>query len=81
MKTMKSIAYSSLLCVLASQLRADSVDYVHVRIRSEQTTASSVLKEPKMPADFYQAAHAFDGKVETAWCEGAEGSGIGEWLE
>ena len=40
--------------------------------------ASSFLREKKRA---HPAQQAVDSKIETAWCEGASGSGIGETLE
>lgn len=81
MRSVKSGLGLFFFTLLSLGIFADSVDYVHVRTQTGAATASSVLKEPKMPYDFYQAGNAFDGKVETAWCEGKEDSGIGEWIE
>ncbi|MGC4118010.1 MAG: hypothetical protein QM765_26360 [Myxococcales bacterium] len=43
-------------------------------------TATSILKEQGVPADFYGPDKAFDGVPETAWVEGVKGPGIGEAL-
>lgn len=39
------------------------------------TIASSIL------GDSYKSVNLCDGKAETAWVEGAKGSGIGEWVK
>ena len=44
-----------------------------------KTSASSVRKPDS--GNFYNAENAFDGKMTTAWCEGAAGAGIGESLQ
>lgn len=41
--------------------------------------ASSTLHE--MGAVNYTPENVLDGKGETAWCEGAQGTGVGEWLQ
>lgn len=41
--------------------------------------ASSVLASK--PPGRYRIANLFDGKLETAWVEGAKGDGKGEWVE
>jgi hypothetical protein len=43
-------------------------------------SVSSMLVEKSRPADAYAADKMIDGKKETAWNEGAIGSGIGEWV-
>ncbi len=43
------------------------------------TTSASSVRKPDA-GNFYDAAKAFDGKMETAWCEGVKGAGIGESL-
>jgi Mg-chelatase subunit ChlD len=44
-------------------------------------SASSQLIENNRPSDAYRAAHLADGKDSTCWAEGAEGPGIGEWVQ
>jgi hypothetical protein len=44
-------------------------------------TASSQLYEHNRPADAYKAENVLDGKASTAWAEGVDGPGIGEWLK
>jgi Mg-chelatase subunit ChlD len=44
-------------------------------------TASSQLYEHNRPADAYKAENVLDGKSTTAWAEGVDGPGIGEWLK
>jgi len=43
-----------------------------------QITASSFAQEG---AKQYLPALAIDGDMNTAWCEGAEGDGLNEWIE
>ncbi len=42
-------------------------------------TASSTLRP--QAGNRYDPPLALDGKLETAWCEGARGDGVGEWIE
>lgn len=42
--------------------------------------ASSQLIERNRPADAYKAENLTDGNIATAWAEGADGAGIGEWI-
>jgi hypothetical protein len=42
-------------------------------------TASSTL--PAQSGNRYDPALAVDAKLDTAWCEGAPGDGVGEWIE
>lgn len=42
-------------------------------------TASSTLRP--QAGNRYDPALALDGKLETAWCEGAREDGVGEWIE
>ena len=44
-------------------------------------TVSSQLIENNRPSDAYQARHLVDGKDATCWAEGADGPGIGEWVQ
>lgn len=44
-------------------------------------TASSQLYEHNRPADAYKAENLLDGKSSTAWAEGVDGPGTGEWLK
>lgn len=41
--------------------------------------ASSQLIERNRPSDAYKAENLTDGNIATAWAEGADGAGIGEW--
>lgn len=43
-------------------------------------TASASSMRLAVQANTYYAANAIDGKRSTAWIEGAEGAGIGEWI-
>jgi VWFA-related protein len=42
---------------------------------------SSTLMEKNRPSDAYGAQNMVDGDTATAWNEGAEGDGIGEWAQ
>jgi len=42
---------------------------------------SSQLIERNRPSDAYQAGHIADGKDATCWAEGADGPGLGEWVQ
>jgi hypothetical protein len=44
-----------------------------------QPSASSALPADRLGS--YQAWSAFDGRPEAPWCEGADGSGAGQWLD
>jgi len=44
-------------------------------------SVSSQLIENNRPSDAYRAGHLADGKDSTCWAEGAEGPGIGEWVQ
>ncbi len=44
-------------------------------------TASSQLKSSKAASPTYDPGNVRDGESSTAWCEGAKGTGRGEWLE
>jgi VWFA-related protein len=48
---------------------------------SANITVSSQLIEKNRPSDAYQAAHLTDGKDATCWAEGADGPGVGEWVQ
>jgi VWFA-related protein len=48
---------------------------------SANITVSSQLIEKNRPSDAYQAGHLIDGKDATCWAEGADGGGIGEWVQ
>lgn len=64
---------------IALPILADSApEWGFISVGKPTIKASSVLKEGKKT---YPAKNAIDGKVTTAWCEGAKGSGIGETLE
>ncbi len=43
-------------------------------------TASSSSNRLAVQSNTYYAANAIDGKRSTAWIEGADGPGIGEWI-
>lgn len=51
-----------------------------VSSKFEKVLASSFLIEKGMPKDYYAPKKAFDGNVNTAWVEGVEGDGIGEYI-
>lgn len=42
---------------------------------------SSQLIERNRPSDAYKAENLVDGNTTTAWVEGADGAGIGEWVK
>jgi hypothetical protein len=44
-------------------------------------TVSSQLIERNRPSDAYKAENMTDGNNATAWAEGADGAGIGEWIK
>lgn len=44
-------------------------------------TASSHLVSRSADPEKFSPEKAFDGRADTTWSEGAEGSGIGEWIE
>jgi hypothetical protein len=44
-----------------------------------QPSASSALPADRLGS--YQAWSAVDGRAESPWCEGVDGSGTGQWLE
>ncbi|MCX8009337.1 MAG: hypothetical protein N3A54_06625, partial [Patescibacteria group bacterium] len=46
----------------------------------KKVQASSFLIEKGMPKDYYSPQKAFDGNINTAWVEGVEGDGIGEYI-
>ncbi|MGI8669259.1 MAG: discoidin domain-containing protein [Aridibacter sp.] len=43
-----------------------------------KVSASSTRKSDK--GNLYNPQFAFDGNARTAWCEGAKGAGIGQWI-
>lgn len=49
----------------------------------EEPTLSAMASSTLRPqaGNRYDPALALDGKLETAWCEGAKGDGVGEWIE
>lgn len=49
-------------------------------VYTDEPIASSELIEKGFPRYFYSAKKAVDGKIETAWVEGVEGDGIGEYI-
>jgi hypothetical protein len=84
------------LAVSGSNLFAGTGDYgVWRRPLSEMVTGveddfsevpaniivSSQLIERNRPSDAYKAENMTDGNIATAWAEGAEGAGIGEWIK
>jgi hypothetical protein len=42
---------------------------------------SSQLIERNRPSEAYKAENMADGNIATAWAEGADGAGIGEWIK
>lgn len=64
------------------ELKVRDFGAVKLQYRSAANiTASSQLYEHNRPADAYKAENVIDGKAATAWAEGVEGPGIGEWLK
>jgi hypothetical protein len=52
------------------------------QLRSPSASASSYLKNNwNKFSENYHPNYAFDGDPKTAWVEGAEGDGAGEWIE
>ncbi|MCX8125448.1 MAG: hypothetical protein N3F66_14965 [Spirochaetes bacterium] len=49
-------------------------------VYTDEPIASSELVEKGLPKDFYSAKKAIDGNKDTAWVEGIEGDGIGEYI-
>lgn len=49
--------------------------------RPYDTTASSFLVEAGMPQDAHNPYKVYGGNMNDAWCEGVQGSGIGEWVK
>ena len=43
-------------------------------------TATASSTRPPLAGNTYEAANALDGRLMTAWAEGAEGPGLGEWI-
>lgn len=73
----------SALCFITTVtfLYADTVDiFSHVRLSIPEYISSSKLTEKDKPADYYGPEKAFDRNPDTAWCEGRDGDGIGEYI-
>lgn len=51
-----------------------------ITLAPEDTTASSHLIESGHDTSQYDVHKLWGGNLEDAWCEGAPGSGIGEWV-
>ena len=51
-------------------------EYARISITAQ---ASSTLKPSKVST--YDAANLLDSDASTAWCEGKDGPGVGEWIE
>jgi len=82
---MKAIKYITMFCLLffitlVSANENDMRKIFDSIVYTNEPAASSELVEKGLPKDFYGAKKAFDGKVETAWVEGVEGDGIGEYI-
>jgi F5/8 type C domain len=43
-------------------------------------TATASSTRPTLAGNTYEAANALDGRLMTAWVEGVEGAGLGEWI-
>jgi len=83
---MKTINYKIMFIIILVGMTISHAEQKSLReifdqiIYKDEPYASSELIEKGMPKDFYSAKKAFDGKVETAWVEGVEGDGIGEYI-
>jgi len=81
MSLTKALFPAFIICSLFSILCfADSVDFIHVRLKKSKCSASSSLIEKGKPADYYGPEKAFDGPDATAWCEGKDDAGINEYI-
>ncbi|EMM84155.1 NADase-type glycan-binding domain-containing protein [Leptospira interrogans] len=78
---MKKIIITGLMLFISLYLNADSTTYRFLSINKIKASSSSILIEKSKPKDFYDPIKAMDGKVETAWCEGTEGTGANEYIE
>ncbi|MBM9502258.1 hypothetical protein JWG44_18560 [Leptospira sp. 201903071] len=78
---MKKIILTCLVLFVSMYLNADSTTYHFLSINKIKASSSSILTEKSKPKDFYDTIKAMDGKVETAWCEGKDGSGVNEYIE
>jgi len=45
-----------------------------------KVTATASSTRPPLAGNTYEAANALDGRLMTAWVEGADGPGLGEWI-
>ncbi len=63
--------------------KAPAQDFVSVRGASSylKDTADVYTEEGVIPKAGFGPLSLFDGVRQTAWCEGAKGDGIGEWVE
>ena len=82
-KSFRLKIFTILLIIFASIiLFADEApDWAFTLFDKPVATASSVLVEPGKDKNKYLPAKALDGKKETAWCEGKEDDGVGEFIE
>lgn len=54
--------------------------YYHDNYKNWELGVSSYLKDNNKISDFYCINKAFDNDLETAWVEGKNGSGVGEFI-
>lgn len=66
------LACSALLLAVAPHAHAGRIDVASVEASSTYPDEGGIS---------YQPGQVQDGKVSTAWVEGEEGSGLGEWIE
>lgn len=64
-----------------SSRRPTKDEFVFDQKHVKKITASSVLIEEQRSEDFYSKNNILDRNVNTAWVEGSEGNGIGEWIQ
>ncbi len=77
----KICAFVSVMLV-SYLLHADAASYGEFYIVDKmEGNASSILIESGKNVTQYSPNKSFDYKKETAWCEGKEDDGVGEWLE
>lgn len=71
---------AGVLFLFAAVLFADSTDAVYIVLSQVKAADSSHLQEKGRPESFYAANKAFDGNLNTAWCEGKKDDGQEEWI-
>jgi F5/8 type C domain len=50
------------------------------RTVSDRITATASSTRPPLAGNTYEASNALDGRLMTAWVEGVEGPGLGQWI-